>query len=113
MSLLGPDGKEITPKSRVAPTRQEKFNMVYMMFTLMSRAERQVLIKTLRPLRRKLDDMYPNGMTEDDIKKDIEKQTGAINAKSSGPEGGETPSNADQGLRADGNQVGVSQAGEQ
>lgn len=80
--LLGPDGQELAPaaapKPRAMPTRQEKFNMVLMMFTLMTREERQMLTKQLRPLRRKLDLMYPNGMTEADIKQDMVKAAEAV-----------------------------------
>lgn len=80
--LLGPDGKEMAapaaPKVRAMPTTGEKFNMVLMMFTLMTKKERQMLVKQLRPLRRKLDLMYPNGMSEADIKTDMEKAAESV-----------------------------------
>jgi len=85
MDLLGPDGKEMSapqapssPAQRHMPSRQEKFNLVFMMFTLMTTAERQQLVKALRPLRRKLDVLYPNGMSEGDIKNDLEKAANAV-----------------------------------
>ena len=81
MSLLGPDGKEMpkqTPEARRMPTRQEKFNMIYMMVTLMTSEERRMLKKSLRPLIRELDIKYPNGMSEGDMKNDIEKAANAV-----------------------------------
>lgn len=76
MNLIGPDGKELSkpaPQKGPMMDRQQKFNMIFMVFTIMTKEERQKLIKMLKPLRRKLDLMYPNGMTEEDIKRDIEK----------------------------------------
>lgn len=79
MELSGPDGKPMQkPEARRMPSRQEKFNMIYMMFTLMTQEERQKLIQSLRPLRRELDLRYPNGMNEGDMKNDLEKAANAV-----------------------------------
>ena|SRR5581483_3231480 len=97
MSLLGPDGKEMpkqTPEARRMPTRQEKFNMIYMMVTLMTAEERRMLKKSLRPLIRELDIKYPNGMSEGDMRRDIEKAANAVVPEGEGhtePENAEVP----------------------
>lgn len=88
IKLLGADGKELDqpkPQQRsMVMDRQQKFNMVFMVFTIMTREERQKLLKMLKPLRQKLDIMYPNGMTEEDVKRDIEKAALSVVPKEQG-----------------------------
>lgn len=52
--------------------------MIYMMVTLMTAEERRMLKKSLRPLIRELDIKYPNGMSEGDMRHDIEKAANAV-----------------------------------
>lgn len=79
MELSGPNGKPMQkPEARRMPTRQEKFNMIYMMVTLMTSVERRMLKKSLRPLIRELDLKYPMGMSEGDMKHDLEKAANEI-----------------------------------
>lgn len=52
--------------------------MIYMMVTLMTKEERRMLKKSLRPLTRELDVKYPNGMSEGDMKNDLEKAANAV-----------------------------------
>ncbi len=99
--LAGPDGKVLekqSPEARRMPSRQEKFNMIYMMVTLMTREERQMLKKSLRPLIRELDLKYPNGMTEGDMKNDLEK---AANEVLSDVEGHAEPPSAESAAPLD------------
>lgn len=97
MELLGPDGKEMpkdSPQARRMPSRQEKFNMIYMMVTLMTAEERRMLKKSLRPLIRELDIKYPKGMSEGDMKNDLEKAANSVVPEVEGntqPEAAEVP----------------------
>lgn len=80
--LSGPDGKPLQslpePAARPMPNRREKYNMVFMMFTLMSREERRGLRKALKVMQPRLDLMYPNGMSEGDIKNDLAKAASEV-----------------------------------
>lgn len=120
MELLGPDGKEMpkdTPQARRMPTRQEKFNMIYMMVTLMTSEERRMLKKSLRPLIRELDVKYPNGMSEGDMRHDIEKAANAVVPDGEGnaqPENAEVPAEQCVATQPQGDQDGseVAESGE-
>lgn len=99
IQLAGPDGKPLEkPVARPMPDRKQKFDMCFIMVTLMTREERRQFKKMLRPLVRKLDLFYPNGMSEGDIKRDIEKAAvsivpnGANDAESQVAEVGAQPS---------------------
>lgn len=68
--------------------------MIYMMVTLMTKEERRMLKKSLRPLIRELDTKYPMGMSEGDMKNDIEKAANAVVPEVEGntqPEAAEVP----------------------
>jgi hypothetical protein len=96
--LSGPDGKPLqnlpdSPPSRQMPTRREKYNLVFMMFTLMDREERKGLIKALKAIRPRLDLMYPMGMKEGDIKNDLAKAVDAVVPEGEGHAEPEKPGN--------------------
>lgn len=113
MSLLGPDGKEMqpaqAPEARRMPSRQEKFNMIYMMVTLMTAEERRMLKKSLRPLIRELDFKYPNGMSEGDMRHDIEKAANAVvpDGEAIQPENAEVAAPLDIPVQPEGNENGT------
>lgn len=102
LNLSGPDGKPLqqaeAPQKRPMPNRREKYNVCFMMFTLMTREERRGLIKALKLMRERLDLMYPNGMSEEDIKNDLAKAASQVvpdgegNAESENPEIAAEPS---------------------